>query len=303
MKLNEKLNGLGEVRNEESLSSHTTYRIGGKADYYILPDSMENLIEALNILKEEGLQILILGKGSNVLISDRPFHGAVIDLSRALGRYEFDGNGILTAQAGCSLIHLANEAMTRSLSGLEFASGIPGSVGGGLYMNAGAYLSDLSSILIDVLVYRDGKTEWLPADALEYTYRHSIFQSNKDWVILEARFQLKPGERDRIQELMVNRKQRRMDSQPYDKPCAGSVFRNPEGLNAWKIVDDLGYRGQKRGGACVSSKHPNFIVNEQGEATFDDVSRLIEEIQERAKNEFGIELITEIERIEWDGPH
>lgn len=302
---NELLNNLKKyaaVRTEEPMKYHTTYRIGGPADYYIEPDSSESLPEIIRLLDESNTDWMVIGRGSNILVSDRPFHEAVIDLTRVLNNFEFTDNGELMAEAGCSLIYIAYEAMMHGCSGLEFASGIPGTIGGGLYMNAGAYRSDLAVILKEVRVLRNGRVEWIPAEELDYTYRHSAFQKNKDWVILAGRFQLEKGDPNEINELMISRKARRMDSQPADRPCAGSVFRNPEGHNAWKIVDDLGFRGVKRGGAAVSSKHSNFIINENNEATAEDVNSLILEIQKKAKEELGIDLITEVERINWDEP-
>lgn len=298
--IEEKLKMHGRVKTCEPMKYHTTYRIGGPADYFIQPSSAESVSEIVKILDEANIDWMIIGRGSNVLVADRPYEGAIIDLSQALNNFEFGENGQLMAEAGCSLIYIAFEAMMHSCSGFEFASGIPGTVGGGLYMNAGAYRSDLAAILQEVLVLRNGKTEWVPAGELDYTYRHSAFQTHKDWVILAGRFQLERGDSSKINELMISRKARRMDTQPADQPCAGSVFRNPEGMNAWKVVDDLGYRGVRRGGALVSPKHSNFIINETGEATAEEVNSLIMEIQKRAREELGVDLITEVERINWD---
>lgn len=300
MDLYDTLSAFGEVLEREPMAKHTSYRIGGPADYYVLPADRQKAVELLQYLKKNDIPSLVLGKGSNVLIADRPYHGVVVSLQKACSDFSFEENYILRAGAGCSLISLAYQAMEHRLSGLEFASGIPGTVGGGLYMNAGAYLSDLSEILIDVLVWKDGALEWIPAEQLEYTYRHSLFQKHQDWIILEARFQLRPGDPGEIQKLINRRKERRMSSQPLDKPCAGSVFRNPPGWNAWEIIDRLGLRGLRCGGAQVSAKHTNFIVNDTGNASAEDVNTLICSIQKLAKEHFGIELITEVERINWN---
>ncbi|MCF0260325.1 MAG: UDP-N-acetylmuramate dehydrogenase [Erysipelotrichaceae bacterium] len=299
MELSKELEKYGKVLVQEPLKKHTTYKIGGPADYYIYPNSLEDFQAVLSLLKREDIPWFVLGKGSNVLVGDHPWHGAVICLDRAFSSYEFQDD-ILYAQAGCSLIALAFEAQKHSLSGLEFAAGIPGSLGGGLYMNAGAYRSDLSRLLMDVQVLRDGKVEWVSKEDLDYQYRHSAFQKHKDWIILAARLKMEKGDPQEIQDLMDSRKKRRQDSQPLEKPCAGSVFRNPENMNAWKIIDELGYRGKIQGGACVSGKHSNFIVNETGDATAADVSSLIEQIQKDAREKLGVELITEVERINWD---
>lgn len=293
------LQKFGKVRTCEPMKKHTSYKIGGKADYYVRPDSMENAISAIQYLRNNDVDLLILGKGSNVLISDEPYHGAVISLDDACSHFEFHPDGILQAGAGCSLIALAKEAEKRSLKGLEFASGIPGTVGGGLYMNAGAYKSDMAAILIDVQVLENDELVWKKKEELDYTYRHSSFQNHKDWIILQARFVLQPGVSEEISALVRNRKERRMSSQPLDKPCAGSVFRNPSGMNAWKIVDDLGFRGLRCGGAQVSEKHTNFIINASGTASAKDVDNLISYIRQAARDRYGVDLVPEVEKVNW----
>ena len=177
--------------------------------------------------------------------------------------------------------------------------GIPGSIGGGLYMNAGAYKDNLANHLIDVCVLKDNTICWMKKDELDYAYRHSIFQSHKDWTILVGRFQLEKGNQNDIRDLMNSRRERRMSAQPLDKPCAGSVFRNPEEIPAWKLIEELGLRGHKIGGAMVSEKHCNFIVNDDLNATAQDVRDLIHEIKTRAKKEYNIDMVTEVEQLYW----
>ena len=298
MSLKDTLYQLGQVWEREPLSRHTTYKIGGKADFFIEVDSIENLVALIELLDNNQMDWLVLGNGSNVLIDDCDYHGVVISLKSGFDAFTFEEGNILNAQAGCSIIQLSFEAMDHGLSGLEFASGIPGSIGGGIYMNTGAYRSDLSEILIDVTILREGKVVTLPKAELDFTYRHSLFQSHKDWIILSARFALEPKERSQIKALMDSRKQRRLSSQPVSRPSAGSVFRNPEGMNAWQVVDNLGYRGKAIGGARVSEVHSNFIVNE-GNASAHDVDLLIRMIQKDAWEKFGVRLITEVERINW----
>lgn len=298
MSLEQRLSVYGKVLTNESMKKHTTYRIGGTVDYYIYPKNEIALMRVLSILQEEKIPYYTLGRGSNLLCSDGHFHGAIINLDMSLNDYFFEGN-MLLAQAGCSIINLSVEAMKRGLSGLEFASGIPGSLGGGLYMNAGAYRSDLAGILRRVCVLKDQEIQWMDPEQLDYGYRHSLFQSQKEWIILGALFELEPGDKKDIQDLMQQRQKRRMDAQPLDKPCAGSVFRNPESIPAWKLIENLGLRGHKIGGAMVSLKHCNFIVNEDNNATCQDVLDLIELIQKRAKEEYDIDLITEVERLRW----
>lgn len=293
------LEPFGETSCAVSMKQHTTYKIGGVADFLVEAYGTEELCDLIQLLNQEDVPWLILGNGSNVLIDDVPFHGVVISLKKYFKNFHFEDN-ILSCQAGCSIIALSIEAMKRSLSGLEFASGIPGSIGGGIYMNAGAYLSDLASILIDVTVLKDGEIVTMRNEELDFTYRHSNFQKHKDWVALSARFHLENKPQKEIQETMDRRKQRRLTTQQVSKPSAGSVFRNPQGYNAWQIVDQLGYRGKSIGGAMVSPIHSNFIVNE-GNATARDVDRLIRNIQHDALNRYGIHLITEVERINWHG--
>lgn len=299
MSILERLNAYGKVLENEPMKKHTTYRIGGTVSYYIYPNSETALMCILDILKEETIPYYVMGRGSNVLCDDTHFNGAIINLDQTLNNYYFEPDGTLVAQAGCSIINLSVEAMKRSLSGLEFASGIPGSIGGCLYMNAGAYKSDLSKILKDVCVLKGDEIVWIPCSELEYGYRHSIFQTHKDWTILAGRFQLEKAVQSDIRNLMESRRQRRIDAQPLDMPCAGSVFRNPESIPAWKLVEEMGFRGHMVGGAQVSTKHCNFIINATGEATAKDVRDLIACIQAKAKELHNIDLITEVEQMHW----
>lgn len=299
MRLEEQLAVYGTVLANESMKKHTTYHIGGNVAYYIYPENEVALVRILEILKENEVPYHVLGRGSNILCSDEDFDGAIINLDKTLNRFYFEEDGRLIAQAGCSIINLSVEAMKRSFSGLEFASGIPGSIGGGLFMNAGAYKSNLSNILESVYVLIDGKIEWFEKSELDYDYRHSIFQSHRDWIILAGCFRLQKGDQMAIRSLMDSRRQRRMSAQPLDMPCAGSVFRNPDIVPAWRLIEELGLRGKQIGGAKISEKHCNFIVNETGNAKEKDVIELIELIQELAKKHYNIELITEVERLVW----
>lgn len=299
MSLIDRLSVYGKVLENEPMKKHTTYHIGGSVDYYIYPKNITELERIIEILKEENVPYYVTGRGSNLLWSDNHFPGAVINLDRTINDFYFEEDGTVIAQAGCSIINLAVEAGKKSLTGLEFASGIPGSVGGGIYMNAGAYKSDLSTVLDSVLVLDDEKIHWISKDNLEFGYRHSTFQKHKDWTILAGKFKLEQGNRNDILSLMDSRRTRRMDAQPLDKPCAGSVFRNPEAMPAWKLVEELGYRGKCVGGAQVSTKHCNFIINATGEATAKDVWNLISDIQKAAKEKYDIDLITEVEKFNW----
>lgn len=297
MGLLEQLKTYGEVLENESMRKHTTYRIGGNVDYYIYPENVLSLMQIVEILQKNEIPYRMTGRGSNLLWDDNHFHGAVINLDRTLNDSYIEEDGSLIAFAGCSIISLAIEAANHSLTGLEFASGIPGSVGGGIYMNAGAYKSDLSQTLQSVLVMKRDGIVWMDKDELGFGYRKSIFQQHDDWTILAAKFKLEKGVKKEIQAIMESRRNRRVESQPLDKPCAGSVFRNPVEMPAWKIVEELGLRGHQIGGAQVSTKHCNFIVNATGEATCQDVKDLIALIQRKAKEQFNIDLITEVEQF------
>lgn len=299
MSLLKRLRAYGRVLEHEPMSNHTTYKIGGRVDYYVYPDSELALVQLIRVLKEENIPYYVLGRGSNLLFHDSDFHGAIINLDKTLNNYYFEPDGTLCAQAGCSIINLAIEAMKHSFTGLEFASGIPGSLGGCLFMNAGAYKSDLAAVLEQVCVLKDDNLVWIDKEDLDYSYRHSTFQKHRDLTIVAGRLKLESADQDSIRQLMNSRHQRRVDSQPLDKPCAGSVFRNPKQMPAWKVIDGLGLRGMQIGGAKISEKHSNFIVNE-GSATAEDVHALIEHIKELAMEKYGIEMITEVEYLNWD---
>ena len=288
----------GDVLCKEPLAKHTTFRIGGECDYFVYPKNILCFLRILQILKEEQIPYRIFGKGSNLLCSDDAYHGVILCLDRYLNNFYFEEDGTLLAEAGCSIILLAQEAMRRSFTGLEFASGIPGTLGGALYMNAGAYKSDISFFVKEVLVYRNDRLEWVKKEDLAYAYRHSLFQTQPTWLILGAKLKLEKGDQRAIRALMDSRRTRRLESQPLDKPNCGSVFRNPQTHQAWKLIEEIGYRGKTIGGAMVSDKHANFIVN-IGDAKASEVDQLIREIQEKVLERYGVEMITEVERFNW----
>lgn len=298
MNLEQKLSAYGDVERNEPLSKHTTFRIGGNASYFIYPKNEICFMRILELLKEAGLPYKIFGKGSNLLCSDDDYEGAVICLDRYMTEFYFEEDGTCVAQAGCSIILLAHEAMKRSFTGLEFASGIPGTFGGAMYMNAGAYKSSISDILQSVFILKDDTCVWIDQSELEYSYRHSRFQQEDDWIILGGRIKLTSGDQKEIRDLMDSRRKRRMESQPLNKPCAGSMFRNPKEAQAWELIEKIGYRGKRIGGAMVSEKHANFIVNEE-QATAQDIAMLVDEIAKKVKAEYDIDLHTEVERFNW----
>lgn len=295
--LTEEISSIAETEVNMPLSSMTTLRIGGYAKYVVYPKTDIALDALIRLFKNRQLPYKVIGKGSDLLCSDKDYDGAVIRLDRYFNGAFFHDDTV-TVQAGCSIIALAIEAMKNGLSGLEFASGIPGTIGGAVFMNAGAYRSSMSDIVREVFVYRDGRLEWIPASECCFGYRSSAFHEHLDWVIVAARLKLTHKDPDSIRELMDNRRQRRLASQPLEYPSCGSVFRNPEGMNAWELIEGIGYRGKRKGGAAVSEKHCNFIINEN-HATAEDYLSLVEEIQQKVKEKYGVELQTEMEKFNW----
>ena len=293
----EKLNDICECDHDMPLSSMTTLRIGGYAKYVAYPDSDVALDAVLRLIKEFDLSYKVIGKGSDLLCSDDDFNGVIIRLDRHFNNAYFSENKV-TVQAGCSIIALSIQAMKNELAGLEWASGIPGTIGGAIFMNAGAYKQCMNDIVEEVFVYRNNKLEWITKEECEFTYRTSIFQKHTDWIVLGAILVLQHSDSHEIEELMKNRKERRLASQPLEYPSCGSVFRNPEGMNAWELIEGIGYRGKSIGDACVSEKHCNFIVN-KGHATASEYIQLVREIQEKVKEKYNVDLETEMEMFNW----
>ncbi len=284
------------LEEDVSLKQMTTLHIGGIAKYVVYPENTVALDSIVRIAKRENIPFKVLGKGSNLLCSDDVFDGIIIRLDRFDDCY-YDGETI-TAHAGCSIIATAYGALKHSLTGLEFASGIPATVGGVTYMNAGAYKSSMSDVIESVFVYRDEVFEWMDAKDCEFAYRTSIFQSHPDWIIIAVRMKLKKGDEEEIRALMDSRRERRMSTQPLDKPSAGSVFRNPENALAWQLIDGIGYRGFEKGDAKVSDKHPNFIIN-NGNASGKDFLDLCNEIIAKVYDKYQVELHMEVEKFNW----
>lgn len=295
--LYKELEALAEVEENIPLSKMTTLRIGGVARYVVYPENTLSLQGVMNKLNQYHIPYKVIGKGSNLLCSDEPFDGVIIRLDRYLCNAYFD-NEHLVAEAGCSIIALSYEAMKNELSGLEFASGIPGTVGGVTFMNAGAYKSSMADVIDSVSVYRDGKIEWIQNADCGFSYRTSIFQKHPDWIILAVKMTLQKGNQKEIRELMDSRRERRMNSQPLDKHSAGSIFRNPEEIPAWKLIEGVGFRGKRIGDAVVSEKHVNFIVNEN-HASAKDFITLVTDVQKAVKDKYDIDLYMEVEKFNW----
>ena len=275
------------------LSRHSTLRIGGVADIALFPRSTEKLCQALTFLRENEIPTLVIGKGSNVVFSDEGYRGAVVFTDKCRDNKIEDT--VIVADAGIPLSALTNAVRDEALSGLEFAFGIPGTLGGAVYMNAGAYGGSMSDVCIRSEYYdlKTGKIEILTGDAHAFGYRKSIYQSYPERVILRATLQLQTGKREEITEKMRTYWEKRRTSQPFELPNAGSTFKRPEGHFAGKLIEDCGLKGLTVGGAQVSEKHAGFIVNVGG-ATCEDVKRLIEQIQTTVLQQTGVELECEI---------
>lgn len=280
---------------DEPMKAHTTFRIGGKADCFINASSIDDVKNVLAYAKENNIPLLVMGNGSNMLVSDKGIRGIVLRISKEMNDCQIDGCEVF-AQAGILLSSLASKIQKAGLSGFEELSGIPGTLGGGIYMNAGAYGGELKNIVKEVtFITREGELSTLPAHELDFGYRHSIFEDNGA-VILSATLVLQKGNPDEIKAKMNEYTQRRNDKQPINMPSAGSTFKRPEGYFAGKLIQDSNLKGYSIGGAQVSEKHSGFVVNTGG-ATAADVLNLIEHVQNTVKKNFGVELEPEIRLI------
>lgn len=277
-----------------SLKKYNTYKIDVNCDYLVYPKSIHELQELLKYLKDNNIHYLILGNGSNVILA-RPNFDVVIKLDR-INNIEIKDN-IVIAGAGVSLIKLSNICMENNLNGLSFAGGIPGLLGASTAMNAGAYKEDMASIVKEVKVLTPNlEIKTMKNSELEYAYRDSFLKRNKDFVCVEVTLSLEYEDKEIIKHRMLDRRDRRISSQPVNMPSAGSVFRNPEGLSAGKLIEDIGLKGYTIGGAQVSEKHANFIINTSN-ATYEDIISLIDYIKEKVKEKYNIDLILEQEIV------
>ncbi|ETI67986.1 UDP-N-acetylmuramate dehydrogenase [Neobacillus vireti] len=287
---------IGKVKKNESLAQHTTIKIGGPADLLIEPSSVENLNQVMGVIRKHRLKWRAIGRGSNLLVSDKGIEGAVIKLGSGLDHLEINDTEI-TVGGGHSLVSLSTLISKKGLSGLEFASGIPGSVGGAVYMNAGAHGSDISNILTKArILFDDGTMEWLSSEEMEFSYRTSVLQKKRPGIVVEAVFQLAQGDRPAIVSQMLKNKDYRKETQPWNFPCAGSIFRNPLPNYAGKLIEVAGLKGFSIGGAKISEMHGNFIVN-AGNATAGDVLALIEHVKDTIYSLYEIKMETEVEII------
>lgn len=283
--------GAERVRQDQPMDKLTSFRIGGPADILFYPQSAEEIIMAQAMAAEAEVPVTVVGCGSNLLVSDEGIRGLVIALGRPFGEVIVEGN-VIHAQAGARMSALANAALNAGLTGLEFASGIPGSVGGGVYMNAGAYGGQLSDCIREVEMIRDGMVVRVPAEEMDFGYRHSAAM-DAGGLIVGATFVLSEGDPAQIRATMDDLNGRRRDKQPLEYPSAGSVFKRPEGYFAGALIEQSGLKGCRIGGAEVSEKHAGFIVN-RGGATAQDVQDLIKHVQNTVQERFGVWMETEI---------
>ncbi|MBQ7136682.1 MAG: UDP-N-acetylmuramate dehydrogenase [Bacilli bacterium] len=289
---------IGKIVENVPLSLHTTYKVGGVAKCFVYPQDTKKLIKLLKYIKKNNIKYKILGNGSNTLFSDKEYDGIIIKLDR-FDDIEIEGTTV-TVGAGYNLIKLASLAAKKSLAGLEFASGIPGTLGGAVYMNAGAYKSDMGYIVKKVKVLTpDFKVINMTNRELNFHYRSSFFQKHSGYICLQVTLKLAKGKKEEIVKVNRERKQRRLESQPLEYPSAGSVFRNPEGLFAGKLIEDLGFKGLMKGGAQISSKHANFIIN-KNKATASDIKELIEFTKDAVEDKYNVKLKVEQEFVNWE---
>ena len=282
----------GTVLLNEPMSLHTSFRTGGPAEVFIKAESTENIISAIDIAKKYNKQYIITGNGSNILVKDGGIDGIVINIGNEMSKIKCDGTKIY-AQAGAMLSALATAAADEELTGLEFASGIPGTVGGAVFMNAGAYDGEIKDIIeyADV-IDSEGNTHRLTKDELELSYRHSVI-AEKNMIVVGAMFNLSKGIKKNITDKMADFAKRRRDKQPLNYPSAGSTFKRPEGYFAGKLIEDSGLKGKTVGGAQVSEKHAGFVVN-IGNATSSDIIALMDGCIETVYNKFGVKLEPEV---------
>ena len=279
------------IRTGVPLDKYTTLRVGGPADFFCEPESADELSRLLSAAEEMEMPVLLMGNGSNLLIRDGGFRGLVLHMGKGLSRIERTDGG-LRAGAGALLSTLARAAQEHHLTGLEFAQGIPGSVGGGLYMNAGAYGGELGKVVSSVRVLDNGKERTLNADEMGFAYRHTRAME-ENWVILEADFRLEEGNPGEIAAAMQDFASRRREKQPLEYPSAGSFFKRPPGHFAGALIEQSGLKGYAVGGAQVSEKHAGFLIN-RGGATAADFLRLTEYVQDTVEKRFGVRLEPEV---------
>lgn len=287
--------GKDHVSTEEPMSRHTTFRVGGPADFFVTPESEEQVRDSVSAFQKAGIPFYIVGNGSNLLVGDRGYRGGIIQIFKKMNQISIR-DSLVHAQAGALLSKIASEAQSRGLTGFEFASGIPGTLGGAVMMNAGAYGGEMKQVLTGARVLKaSGEVEEIPVEKMELGYRSSIFSKTGD-IILSADIKLEPGDPGQIQRCMDELKERRTSKQPLEYPSAGSTFKRPEGHFAGKLIQDAGLRGFQAGGAQVSEKHCGFVIN-KGNASAKDILFLMEQVSDKVYAEFGVRLEPEVKML------
>lgn len=290
--------GIKNVKENEPLYKHTTYRVGGPALVFVEVIDLEEFKKVMDYVIENEIKYFILGNGSNVLFSDKLFSGVIIS-TKLLNNYEISGS-IVYALCGVNLISLAHNVAFEGLSGLEFASGIPGFIGGSIFMNAGAYKKSMADVVKRILVYNNGTIEWINNEQAMFAYRKSIFQKDRHLIVLAAELELSFDDKESILELMQKRSERRNQTQPYDAYSAGSVFKNPsDDVFSWQLIDQVCLRGYAINDAQVSLKHSNFIINNE-RASSQDLYDLIKYVQFKVFEQTGVKLKIEQELVNFD---
>ena len=280
----------------QCMAEYTTMKVGGNASLVAIVRSAEELIKAVKEAREENVRYFVLGKGSNVIFSDIGFDGLII-LTTEMKSYTIEGS-IIKADCGVPLTRLSTEAQKRGLSGLEFAHGIPGTIGGGVYMNAGAYGGCLADVIVSSICF-DTENDTIRKIDLgehEFTYRHSIYTKNPNLIILAAMLQLKPGDKEQIAATIAHHTSARKEKQPLNYPNSGSIFKHPVGMYAGQLIEECGLKGYRIGGAEVSEKHAGFIIN-RGNATASDVEKLIQHVRNVVNRAYDVNLECEIKFI------
>ena len=283
------------VKENESMASHCTFRCGGNAELFVTPGSIDELTQVVALCRENDVEFLVIGNGSNLLVKDEGYKGVIIEVNSRISFIDVIGENIV-ADAGAKLSAVAVTAMENDLGGFEFAHGIPGNIGGAVMMNAGAYGGEMKQVLESAVVLtQEGELLTIPVEELGLAYRTSVVEK-KDYVVVEATLRLKKGDQAAIREVMDDLKQRRVTKQPLEFGSAGSTFKRPEGYFAGKLIEDAGLRGFRIGDAQVSEKHCGFVIN-RGNATAAQVCELMQEVVKKVKETSGVTLELEVKRI------
>lgn len=283
------------IKVEEPMKDHTTFKVGGPADYFISPKNSGQIQAVMQLCKQEAMPFYLLGNGSNLLVGDKGFRGVIIHIGKDFSDIRIEGTTI-TVQAGALLSKTAHEAYQSGLRGMEFAAGIPGSIGGAVVMNAGAYGGEMKDIITSIQVIDgSGTILTLEKEKLDMGYRSSVV-SKKGYIVLEMCIELEHGDKESIKSRMDELREKRTTKQPLEYPSAGSTFKRPEGYFAGKLIEDAGLRGFQVGGAKVSDKHCGFVIN-AGDATAADIVSLMEQVKEKVYDKFQVVLEPEVKRL------